>query len=226
MGYIVYRSIAVNKEDYFNILESLKDFTDGVKSYFGIEKKELRWYHYKEYCENEKGYIFDGFEFKKSVSHKMGGNTMVLDDNTILISYNTNVLQTRQNFTQMHEIYHANFDIKLYSKGQNFYNLIQSNGYTSDEQILELKADLGASILMVSDEALIDNIIRGYSFSELCDIFEISKSALELRIKNFLIFNLDLSFFQANILIEKYKLKNDSKILQSKMKVYRIVFDL
>ena len=54
MGYIIYRGIPVDRLSYFGILEKLNDFINEVARYFFIKKYQLRWYHYREFCEQEK----------------------------------------------------------------------------------------------------------------------------------------------------------------------------
>ena len=54
VGYIIYRGIPVDRLSYFSILEKLNDFISEVARYFFINKYQLRWYHYREFCEQEK----------------------------------------------------------------------------------------------------------------------------------------------------------------------------
>nr|DAK33494.1 MAG TPA: IrrE N-terminal-like domain [Caudoviricetes sp.] len=225
VGYIIYRGIPVDRLSYFGILEKLNDFISEVARYFFIKKYQLRWYHYREFCEQEKNFIFGGFEFNHISKDKMAGS-MIYSDNTVAIGYNTNMIQSRQNFTQMHEINHALFDLKPDIPFQNFFDLLKEDGYNKEENIQEIRADIGASIFMISDEALIYNIEKKTSFSDLQDIFEISKMALEIRLKNFLVYNLDMYYKNAQVLIEKYKFFNETKEIQARMEIYKEAFDV
>ena len=151
---------------------------------------------------------------------------MIYSDNTVAIGYNTNMIQSRQNFTQMHEINHALFDLKPDVPFQNFFDLLKEDGYNKEENIQEVKADIGASLFMISDEALIYSIEKKTSFSDLQDIFEISKMALEIRLKNFLVYNLDMYYKNAQVLIEKYKFFNETKEIRAKIEIYKEAFGI
>ena len=146
---------------------------------------------------------------------------MIYSDNTVAIEYNTNM-----NFTQIHEINHALFDLKPDILFQNFFVLLKEDGYNKEENIQEVKADIGASLFMISDEALIYNIEKKTSFSDLQDFFEISKMALEIILKNFLVYNLDMYYKNAQVLIEKYKFFNDIKEIQARIEIYKEAFDV
>ena len=103
---------------------------------------------------------------------------------------------------------------------------MKEDGYNKEENIQEVKADIGASLFMISDEALIYSIEKKASFSDLQDIFEISKMALEIRLKNFLVYNLDMYYKNAQVLIEKYKFFNDTKEIQARIEIYKEAFDV
>ena len=148
VGYIIYRGIAVDRLSYFSILEKLNDFISEVARYFFIKKYQLRWYHYREFCEQEKNFIFGGFEFNHISRDKMAGS-MIYSDNTVAIGYNTNMIQSRQNFTQMHEINHALFDLKPDIPFQNFFDLLFQFTLPCGERLTQMDLMTGTNVISI-----------------------------------------------------------------------------
>ena len=58
---------------------------------------------------------------------------------------------------------------------------------------------------MCSDFELEQNLKQGMTFSENCDFFQMSKSAMWYRIKNYLQFNLGIPQKEAKKLVDAYR---------------------
>lgn len=195
---IMYKGVEIEKEDYFEVSNSLAGLKKSVCKHCGIEAKDMRWHHVVEYLNETKQVIFINHDFSVDF---FGGKTQKSDDN-ILITLNTNdsIINGRKHFTAMHEVTHAFLHID-----QSTSPLYLRDVNTLSKDYKEVQADLGASELMLPREALIAACAKNKSFYDMCYVFDCSYGALYLRLLNYLVFELRLKKGVALQLLSAYK---------------------
>lgn len=214
LKFMKYRGVIITKKEYFGIIQKISLFIKSVMDTYGLSESELRYYNYFEYCENVLDYVIKGVNIKGPLAKHLAGSVMC-EDRKIVIGYNTNMTFGRQNFTILHEITHAQVDMNAGNDfvAQNFTDLMTNKNYSSSDQFREVRADICASYLMITDPALRDCIFEKYTFTDLIRDFGISSPALKLRLKNYLVFNINLHPSQADHLINYYIKSGDAGLM-------------
>ena len=163
----------------------------------------LRWQHYEDYAKYVMGYVFSYVDYGDEIGHLIGGRTMMIDQ-TVSIIINTNRKQSirRQNFSKMHELCHGFCHVDPKTAGP----LTRKTPIPmpeSDEA--ENEADFCASLLMISDPALMTAMTEKITFGELCRRFEVSPQCAFLRLRSYLVFELEYPETEAIKLIRAYE---------------------
>lgn len=201
--YRVIRGLRVYTYHYIEIYFKILSFINEIAEYYDIQIKNVRHYHIKNYC-------IDVLQYDIAYSTKKGsiaGLTLISEQLVaIVINANKNVHKERQTFSLMHEIAHTILHIDENSETQQFASVRNSlNHYENNEKIeQEIEADICASILMINDDALIEQLKKKKTFEELKQIFNTSHSATQTRLTNFLIYTASYPYQKARELLSSY----------------------
>ncbi|EPM6850326.1 ImmA/IrrE family metallo-endopeptidase [Enterococcus hirae] len=142
----------------------------------------------------------------------LGSITKVYDE--IIITTNQNIMLERQNFTKMHEIIHYYRDIPYLGESHAFSDMILEDTYLPEDYEKELRANIGASILMANDQALSYALRKCRNFDEVANYFFMSKSALRKRILQYLEFTGGYTLEEAYKLFKSYYYDNERDLFR------------
>lgn len=179
-------------------------FIEDVAHHCKLEVHELKHSHHVKYCEEVLGYEFHPMIVGKHSKNKLWANITFVDDFAIILYNKSNKNRGRQHYSICHEISHA--VLEHHKNGtQVFAELVDTGNYSEDERIIEYEANVGASLLMLNDEALEICIEEGLTFFDICNRFQMSYKALEVRLYNFFKFNYECNDYFANRIAESFR---------------------
>lgn len=189
---------------YFTAKDVVEGFiNDQLYTYSRTPIEFLTHFNYENFCEEKLDFDFAPYKFKK-LSKQVGGS-LYIDNNDVVISYDINNSKSRQAFTKLHEIYHYFGHYKMGIKGNYFGQSINNNTLSYEDLILEQEANFGASFMQISDKGLAKCLIDKLSFSQICNSYNMSYSALYNRFLSFLVFEKDINESVARNTINKYR---------------------
>ncbi|HAP4707858.1 TPA: toxin, partial [Enterococcus faecalis] len=110
-------------DTYFEYHDQTYIIIEKVANYYGIELKELRWKHYKDYMIDVENVDIIPYSFG-DVSRKIFSGNIIKFHDKCGISYNPTMVKGRQNFSILHESAHYFFDMNKECKSQSFSDLI------------------------------------------------------------------------------------------------------
>ena len=216
MGFI-YRS------DYYRIQDAVSELTAKVAIYAGKSTSEVRWFDYVAYTKEVLGYVYVYHDFGNVVGKRFYGSAQILDGETVLI-INTHASQNsgRIHFTTLHEIAHAYYHLQTHP-----YDTYSTNGSDNDTSLIEQEADLMASFMLISDEAIFEVMKGGMTFKQMCNEFECSYASLYVRLKNFLYSSSFAESYVVLNLLNKYRYQNDNTMVKyiNKLRVNAIDYE-
>lgn len=199
-----FRKIRIDNKTYFDICFKIYPFLKKIGAHYKLELVDLRWQHCRQFCQDVLGYEI-GYIDKKG---PLAGITFI-DEHTVIIAINNHqsVNLGRQNFSLLHEIAHSVVHKQNQLGRQTFASTTKglTNKYKDDETMLEIEADICASIMIANDYALMEKLKCGATFEQLKTYFETSNSAMETRLMNFLIYNTNYSYQTAKETLHNYK---------------------
>ncbi|MBC1474951.1 ImmA/IrrE family metallo-endopeptidase [Listeria grandensis] len=204
----------VSRDEYFKIAELVNEVISKIASFSKIDIEGLRWYHIKAYADKIDNLEIFPYEFSESTSKALSGFVKNCSG-VYLLSYNTNqeINSGRQHFTFCHEFYHYLFHFDGTSGNLSFSDLIHKDQYSQDESPKEIEANIGASLFLINDFALLRLLDCNYSFSQLCSRFEVSYSCMWNRLMDYLTFKLELNWDVSFKIVNAYRY-NDSPFLR------------
>lgn len=173
-----------------------------VATFYKVGLAFITFKHIRKFCQEELGIVYCGYDFPKSLN--MFGGMTIKNSDGILVGYNTTHCVERCNFSMMHETFHALNHMGNSKKILQCSNIFERSTYTLEQIYQEIEADIGSSIFLINDIALIFQILLRHSCSYICKYFGMSKLALKLRIINFLYFNCSLSYTASNLYAERF----------------------
>lgn len=202
----------VSSDEYSYIASSIYGLQLKTAKYFNTTTENLRWYHYKEYVDKVLNYSILEADLGDVTGRILNGYAQIIED-TVSIVVNTNKKQvkTRQNFTLMHEISHGYCHLNE-NKHDIYLSFSELHKQDPRDKQSELQANIWASHLMLSDEAIFKYMELNYSFQAICREFEISPPALFTRLKSFLVLTIGIPVVKAVTLIRNYEQLNDKSI--------------
>nr|DAK44802.1 MAG TPA: IrrE N-terminal-like domain [Caudoviricetes sp.] len=210
--FMKYRGLYITRTQYFEMINSIKPFITQVMNNFYLNEKELRYYNYFDFCENVLGYSFVEVPISGKLKKLLAGSVLY-ENGMIAIGCNSSMVPGRKNFTKLHEITHAQVDIDVNNcVSQNFTDVLTNRGYNSSDQFREIRADICSSYMLITDSALKEAFRDKYSVENFMDDFGITLPALKLRLKNYLVFNINLHPRYAEKLIEGFIKKDNYSI--------------
>lgn len=205
-------------DTYFEYHDQAYIIIEKVANYYGIELKELRWKHYKDYMIDVENVDIIPYKFGEVSRKIFSGNIIRLHDQCG-ISYNSTMVKGRQNFSILHESAHYFFDMNKDCKSQSFSDLLSGKGYSDEDAPKELRANIFASLALINNEALKECFRNQMSFCQICDEFEMSAAALYVRLYDFLTKFILLNQSLARTAINQFRYNYDPSKLISYVKM-------
>ncbi|MEI5994777.1 ImmA/IrrE family metallo-endopeptidase [Candidatus Enterococcus mansonii] len=172
-------------DTYFEYHDQSYQVIEKVANYYGLELKDLRWDHYRDYAIDVENIKIVPYGFGHISSKLLSANILKMGD-AVGISYNTSMVDGRQRFSILHEIGHFFFDLNQEEYRQGFSELLNGSGYSEEDMPREQRANVFASLAMANNEAIKDCLKSGMSFSKMCNEFQLSNAALYVRLFDFL----------------------------------------
>lgn len=204
---------SLKRYEYNKLNFDLLKFRTSVSTHFNINIKDLRWYHFKSYCEEVLNYIFDSFGFNSKLKDTVAG-CLIYEDGQVLIVHNETMDVTgRIYFTILHEIVHSILHLNEIDSDVSFSDLLHPDEKLMDSEmiIIEAEADAGAGMLQICDESLLELFQKGSpTFNSLAREYSASYSAVEVRLKQFLFYNFDLGKSFIEKIVNEYRYKDNS----------------
>ncbi|TRZ33255.1 toxin [Enterococcus avium] len=172
--------------------------------FYGIEVKDVKNFHIKNFVEEDKLAIYVEHYFKPPLDRIMLGSTQMVEG-VIVLAVNKLSMIERRYFSEMHETIHAYCDPIKENGGRAFSDLVTEEDYLAEDEFTEKRANCGAGILMANDEALIYAINKFRNFYRTANFFFMSKGAYRNRVRTFLVFERDCTPQYAYKLVHKYE---------------------
>ena len=189
---------------YFRVCRKMDSFIEDVAQYYNVDVHELKHYHYVKYCEEVLGYEFHPMIVGKHSRNKLWANITFVDDFAIILYNKSTNNRGRVHYSISHEISHA--VLEHHKNGtQVFAEMVDAGNYSEDERIIEYEANIGASLLMLNDKALEKCIEYDLTFFSICNKFQMSYKALEVRLYNYFKFNYECRDYLANRIAESFR---------------------
>ncbi|MCT3070024.1 ImmA/IrrE family metallo-endopeptidase [Leuconostoc citreum] len=175
-------------EKYIELENQANQLIKKIEKEKNCDAKDLKWWHISNYLENNHKIVLvplNKNEFSTIIADTYGIYGLTLKDSRMaMICYNNECIETRKNFTIMHEIGH----FLLHKNNQTYPSLIQENDYTEEDKIFEKEANIMAGMLLANKKAIQTLLDDRKPFNYLCKYFGISKTALKIRLFNLFYF--------------------------------------
>lgn len=198
---------SIPEELYFEAADIANELSQEVAYYCSKKMEQVKCFDIESYMIEVEDIEFMEYKFKNNLSKKMLGSiTKVYGE--IIITTNQNIMLERQNFIKMHEIIHYYRDIPYLGESHAFSDMILEDTYLPEDYEKELRANIGASILMANDQALPYALRKFRNFDEVANYFFMSKAALRKRILQYLEFTGGYSSEEAYRLFKNYYYTN------------------
>lgn len=201
----------VSETLYFEATNLANQLALKVSQHYGKKLEEVKCFDIQNYVEEVEDVEFLTVKFGKHLSKMMLGATSKVNGE-IIISINDDLMLERKNFTAMHEIIHYYRDIPDADNGHTFSDMIQEDGYFPEDMAKEYRANTGAAVLMANDEALLYALNKFATFEQVADYFFMSKSALQNRIRDYLVYVENCTPQYAFSLINNYRYGDGKKM--------------
>ncbi|EJB5627606.1 ImmA/IrrE family metallo-endopeptidase [Enterococcus faecium] len=199
----------ISEELYFEAADLANELSEEVSYYCSKKMEHVKCYDLNEVEDVE----FIDYDFKDNLSKKMLGSITKVHGE-IIITTNQHLMLERKNFTKMHEIIHYYRDVPYLGEAHAFSDMILEDTYLPEDYEKELRANIGASILMANDRALPYALKKFRNFNEVANYFFMSKAALRKRILQYLEFTGGYTSDEAYKLCKNYYYRNELEILQ------------
>lgn len=202
------------REIYLYLQEKLQELFETVSQHMNVPLCDITHWDICQYFKGQ-GVLFDNYGLPPALKDYVAG-MLIVRNGKVKVAVNQHMPKVRQNFSRMHELIHLIDDVDTTLNSQSYSNILKNQGYNTQEEYNELKAEIGASILMVNDWALMHHITKGTSWNKLRRMFDISTAALRYRLSDFLIIECGQNPYIAKQLVSLYEIGDNQKL-------YRIV---
>ena len=199
--------ISISIDEYSSYKKIADSICSEISSQIGIPSRNVHWDNFQQLLKEKYNVIFFPNADYTGIAAKKVAGSITCDGYNTIIEYNNTYTQTteRKHYTIVHEGVHFYCDL---NKGQTSKSISDSSDHTlvqPTNYAIEKRAEVTASLIMCSDFELEQNLKQGMTFSENCDFFQMSKSAMWYRIKNYLQFNLGIPQKEAKKLVDAYR---------------------
>ncbi|EON3036936.1 ImmA/IrrE family metallo-endopeptidase [Enterococcus faecium] len=202
----------ISEELYFEAADLANELSEEVSYYCSKKMEHVKCYNIESYVNEVENVKFIDYDFKDNLSKKMLGSITKVHGE-IIITTNQHLMLERKNFTKMHEIIHYYRDVPYLGEAHAFSDMILEDTYLPEDYEKELRANIGASILMANDRALPYALRKFRNFNEVANYFFMSKAALRKRILQYLEFTGGYTSEEAYRLFKKYYYRNELPML-------------
>ncbi|MDU5602018.1 MAG: ImmA/IrrE family metallo-endopeptidase [Enterococcus faecium] len=202
----------ISEELYFEAADLANELSEEVSYYCSKKMEHVKCYNIESYVNEVENVEFIDYDFKDNLSKKMLGSITKVHGE-IIITTNQHLMLERKNFTKMHEIIHYYRGVPYLGESHAFSDMILEDTYLPKDYEKELRANIGASILMANDRALPYALKKFRNFDEVANYFFMSKAALRKRILQYLEFTGGCTSEEAYRLFKKYYYRNKLPIL-------------
>ncbi|EGP4822338.1 ImmA/IrrE family metallo-endopeptidase [Enterococcus faecium] len=202
----------ISEELYFEAADLANELSEEVGYYCSKKMEHVKCYNIESYVNEVENVEFIDYDFKDNLSKKMLGSITKVHGE-IIITTNQHLMLERKNFTKMHEIIHYYRDVPYIGESHAFSDMILEDTYLPEDYEKELRANIGASILMANDQALPCALRKFRNFDEVANYFFMSKAALRKRILQYLEFTGGYTSDEAYRLFKKYYYRNELPML-------------
>lgn len=199
-------------EFYKNVQVQINGLADRVSLRTNKSPASLRWTDFKSYFSDKYDIDYIEYPFKSSLQKRLSGS-IKMAGNCAIIGYNGSMSPSRQCFSQAHETGHF-FDSLVLNTGesQQFEDLLEKN-YGESNLPDEWFANISAGMMLVEESGLLYSLRRGISFQSLCNLYSVSNTCLNIRLKQLLQFGYQVNSYYAYEAVTKYRLSNDNSDL-------------
>ncbi|HFD6463397.1 ImmA/IrrE family metallo-endopeptidase [Enterococcus faecium] len=203
----------ISEELYFEAADLANELSEEVGYYCSKKMEHVKCYDIESYVNEVENVEFIDYDFKDNLSKKMLGSITKVHGE-IIITTNQHLMLERKNFTKMHEIIHYYRDVPYLGEAHAFSDMILEDTYLPEDYEKELRANIGASILMANDQALPYALRKFRNFNEVANYFFMSKAALRKRILQYLEFTGGCTYETAYKLFKDYYYKSGRELLK------------
>lgn len=204
----------ISEELYFEAADLANELSEEASYYCSKKIEHVNCYDIENYVNEVENVEFIDYDFKDNLSKKMLGSITKVHGE-IIITTNQKLMLERKNFTKMHEIIHFYRDLPYIGESHAFSDMILEDTYLPEDYEKELRANIGASILMANDQALPYALRKFRNFSEVANYFFMSKAALRKRILQYLEFTGGYTSEEAYRLFKNYYYRDGRGLLKS-----------
>lgn len=201
----------ISEELYFEAADLANELSEEVSYYCSKKMEHVKCYDIENYVNEVENIEFIEYKFKNNLSKKLLGSITKVHGE-IIITTNQQLMLERKDFTKMHEMIHYYRDIPYLGESHAFSDMILKDTYLPEDYEKELRANIGASILMANDRALPYALRKFRNFNEVANYFFMSKAALRKRILQYLEFTGGYTSEEAYRLFKKYYYRNELEI--------------
>ena len=194
----------IEEELYFEAVDLANKVAKEAGNHCSVPIERTKCFHVKQYLEEIEDVEFLEVSFGGHLDTMMLG-AITKARNEIMICLNRRTMYERRMFTAMHETSHYYFDLPNLCDGMTLNDMIDGQGYSSEDLPREYRANVGASVLMANDTALLHAISFLRSYQELCDYFYMSKAAMQNRLLEYLIYIKKCTRNYAYVLVNDYR---------------------
>lgn len=193
----------ISEELYFEAADLANELSEEVSYYCSKKMEHVKCYDIENYVNEVENIEFIEYKFKNNLSKKLLGSITKVHGE-IIITTNQQLMLERKDFTKMHEIIHYFRDVPYLGESHAFSDMILEDTYLPEDYEKELRANIGASILMANDRALPYALKKFRNFDEVANYFFMSKAALRKRILQYLEFTGGYTAEEAYRLFKNY----------------------
>lgn len=150
------------------------------------------------------------------VASELQAGSLVIRNSKAKIFYNSTMIKSRINFTICHETGHFIFDTN-YGETPEYLASSWLGEYDDDEVFNEKLTDATAGVIMCPDIVILKYMETDLSFIRMAENLKMSKSALYVRLIQFIYTKIGCKESHAVELVNKFRYTNDRYFIYSRL---------
>ncbi|MEG0619138.1 MAG: ImmA/IrrE family metallo-endopeptidase [Bacilli bacterium] len=194
--------MSVESEEFLNFSNRINEYISAQM--LGLDLNVCNYDHnfiWEEVI--SKGINVRPFPFEKTARRAISG-MIIKDKYETTLAYNSNMNEKRKNFTISHELIHSLFHMN--DDNHLFTDTKESLTYS----YVEFQANIGASIMLLPEPVLINELKHGNAPYNISNRYGISEAALYMRLVQLMQGNFEASYIAASKIASKI-MKGNSK---------------
>lgn len=209
MQSIKYRGINVTTEDYLRSKIIASEFKEYLCKFYKISEDEVGWdtvSNYLDYLVSQNLlYIHNVIR-----NPKFSGLTEFDEDHYVMVlNENEEIPITRRRFTKTHELAHVIAHFNCYGLGVKISLPLPT---ANNVDLGENEADFIANELLMPDSVIYSLAEKDYDFVQMRNYFQVSSSAMQTRLNNYLIFQQNIPRKYSLELTNGFRYRNDNSL--------------